>query len=64
MEEAAKPKIGGVAKTYPSHDCEAWNTTGYNLTPKYTAKVCTICNKITRLYWKSWKDRIKNLFNF
>ncbi len=50
------------AKAYPEHDCFAWQSKHYNLTPNYTSATCGVCGKILGFKWRSKWQRVRSLF--
>ena len=52
-----KENAGGVPVTFPEHDCLAWNSEHWSNQAELTYTSCGICNRITRLRYKSFWRR-------
>ncbi len=49
-------------KTYPEHDCKAWNYQIYGTQDDCFYVKCIICGHLNGVWWFSPWKRIKNLF--
>ena len=64
MSDWAKTLLAdeNTARTYPEHDCFAWNVQVYCSGPDCLYSQCRMCNRITGFMWRKWRWRIRSLF--
>ncbi len=56
--EMQKAQMQGQAKTWPEHDCHAWNVQHWHTQADANWSSCGTCGRITGFRWKSLRRRL------
>jgi hypothetical protein len=56
-------QMSGAVRSWPEHDCYAWNVQVYCSRPEYLCSECGVCRSVTGFRWRKWWRRLFSVFS-